>query len=223
MAEVWSLRGSHRVPESRHCVCCSLRRGLRRLPELLSSPGSTAGSLLPSLLPAGGGWGSSGHCCLSPFLLSLKHDQVLQCPCGAPCMELALHAVRGLLPVLLSTCLPSFFLVLALWHCASCPQASPRVGPWCVLEVTVCPFSLSLCQFPFCCGDESRRCHHVVLQRKGRAELLTVTGSTALGAATSSHGSAHQRAGAHSSSSVSHLAALPHTACGGIFFGLPWD
>lgn len=217
MAAVWSLRGSHSVPESRHCVCCSLRRGLRRLPELLSSPRSAAGSLLPSPLPAGGGWGSSGDCCLSPFLLSLKHDQVLQCPCGALCVELALHALCGLLPALLPTCLLASFLCLP----SGMVQAVPR--PWFVLEVTVCPFSLSLCQFPFCCGDESRRCHHVVLQRKGRAELLTVTGSTALGAATSSDGSAHQRAGARPPSSVSHLTGLPRTVYGGISFGLPWD
>lgn len=46
-----------------------------------------------------------------------------------------------------------------------------------MLEVTVCPFSWSW--FPPSCGDESHRCHHVVLQRKGRAQLLLVTGSTA--------------------------------------------
>lgn len=40
------------------------------------------------------------------------------------------------------------------------------------------PFSWSW--FAPGCGDESHRCHHVVLQRKGRAELLLVTGSTVL-------------------------------------------
>lgn len=39
---------------------------------------------------------------------------------------------------------------------------------------------LFLVLVPQGCGDESHRCHHVVLQRKGRAELLLVTGSTAL-------------------------------------------
>lgn len=61
-------------------------------------------------------------------------------------------------------------------------ELSPGI-PRCVLEVTACPFSWSLCKFPLCCEDESHRCHHVVLQRKGRAELLMVTGTTALGAA----------------------------------------
>lgn len=50
--------------------------------------------------------------------------------------------------------------------------------PGFVLEVTVCPFSWPW--FPPSCGDESHWCHHVVLQRKGRAELLLVTGSTVL-------------------------------------------
>lgn len=53
--------------------------------------------------------------------------------------------------------------------------------PGFVLEVKVCPFSWSW--FPAGCGDESHRCHHVVLQRKGRAELLLVTSSTVLAVA----------------------------------------
>lgn len=50
--------------------------------------------------------------------------------------------------------------------------------PGFMLEVMVSPFSWSW--FPLGCGYESHRCHHVVLQRKGRAELLLVTGSTVL-------------------------------------------
>lgn len=92
-------------------------------------------------------------------------------------------ALGGSLPALLPTCLPSF-LCLA----SDMEQAVPRhpcvqVPGW-VLEVMVYPFSWFLCRFPFCCEDESHRCHHVVLQGKGRAELLVVTGSTVLGTAT---------------------------------------
>lgn len=99
--------------------------------------------------------------------------------------------------------------------------------PGCVLEVTACPFSWSLCQFPFCFGDESHWCHHVVLWRKGRAELLMVTGSTALGTTTSrlptvevlGPGAPLSLAFLHP---VSHLAVVPCTVSGGISSSLPW-
>lgn len=178
------------------------------------------------LLLVGGGWGSSGHCRLSPF--PLKHDQIFQGPCGAPCVELTpAPSCRGLLCTSRSvpTCLPSF-LCLPSNTVRVVPRQSCVQVPGCVLEVTACPFFWSLCQFPFCFGDESHRCHHVVLWRKGRAELLMVTDGTALGTATSrwptvevlGPGAPLSLAFLHP---VSHLAGVPRTVSGGISSSLP--
>lgn len=183
-AEVWSP-GELQLPESRHCPCCSLRWGLWQLPGAALLTGSATGSLLAVAAACRRGWGSAEHCQFSLSPLSLKRDRIFQGPFASLCLELTpvlscpgLVCAGWVLPALLPTHLPSF-------SCLPSGRVHPRMPvPGCMLEVTAWPFSWSLCWFSVCCEDESHRCHHVVLRRKGRAELLTVTGSTVLGTAT---------------------------------------
>lgn len=82
---LWKPRSASR------CAGCAVAYsevsgGCSELSPLAAS--QAASSLWPLL--GGGRCGSSGHCRLSPFQLSLKHDQLFQGPSGAPGVELIL-------------------------------------------------------------------------------------------------------------------------------------
>lgn len=130
--------------------------------KLLSSPASTTGSPLTGAAAAGGGGmallgtaGSHLHTDISGSTRCSECEAhsstaALCAGCVAP------HSAPHLPPRLLGQ------------------RASQGAGPWMCAGGDVCPFSRSLCWFPLLCEDESQRCHHVVLWRKGRAVLLTV-------------------------------------------------
>lgn len=122
-----------------------------------------ASSLWPLL--DGGGCGSSGHCRLSLFQLSLKHDQIFLGPSGAPGVQLTLARSCHGFPYTGWVIPCSFPTSSCVCHPTKCELF---LGiPGFVLEVTVRPFSWSW--FPRVAGMSHTGV--TMLCSRGRAEL----------------------------------------------------